>query len=139
MVVVRYEHELPYGASAGGRLFPRLLLRLSNPSDPAQSLDVDAYLDSGAERSLFDGRLGRALGIAIENGARLTYATTFGATVSAWLHRVKFEHEELGDFDLEVGFSSQEVHRNLLGRDFFRLVQVGFREHHGVLYITPTP
>jgi hypothetical protein len=38
-----------------------------------------------------------------------------------------------------VGFSSGEIHRNLLGRDFFNLAQIGFRERHLTFFITPSP
>jgi len=32
-----------------------------------------------------------------------------------------------------------EISRNLIGRDFFNLVQVGFREKYLTFYLTPTP
>jgi hypothetical protein len=48
-------------------------------------------------------------------------------------------HPDLGSFTLEVGFSSTDIHRNLLGRDFFNLAQIGFRERFLTLYVTPAP
>jgi hypothetical protein len=32
-----------------------------------------------------------------------------------------------------------DIQRNLLGRDFFDLVQVGFRENHSEFYVEPSP
>ncbi len=54
----------------------------------------------------------------------------------AW---VQLAHADLGTFELEIAFSTSEIQRNLLGRDFFDLVQVGIREHHLELLVTPAP
>jgi hypothetical protein len=55
MVTVSYDYEFPYGHDPNGRQYPRLTLTLAHPGDPEQAVDLDAYLDSGAERSLFNG------------------------------------------------------------------------------------
>jgi hypothetical protein len=44
-----------------------------------------------------------------------------------------------GDFNLEIGFTDRQIRRNLLGRDFFNLVQIGFREHQLQYYLNTTP
>ena len=62
-----------------------------------------------------------------------------GGVLPATLHAVQLSHADLGTFELEVAFSTTEIRRNLLGRDFFDLVQIGFREHHLAFFITPTP
>jgi hypothetical protein len=62
-----------------------------------------------------------------------------GAGVEARLHWVRLSHPELGDFDLEIGFTESPISRNLLGRDFFNLIQIGFRERYLTFYATPTP
>lgn len=97
------------------------------------------YLDCGAERSLFSGTLAAPLGIDLLQGRRIAYFSAGGMRMDAFLHAVQIQHPELGQFDLEVGFSSVSLARNLLGRDFFNLVQLGFREHHLVFYVTPEP
>ena len=48
-------------------------------------------------------------------------------------------HGDLGEFELEIGFSESPIRRNILGRDFFNLLQIGFRERYLVFYVTPTP
>ena len=53
--------------------------------------------------------------------------------MEACLHAVRLSHPELGCFDLEIGFSPFPLRRNLLGRDFFNLVQIGFRERQQAL------
>jgi len=55
------------------------------------------------------------------------------------IHPVRLSHPDLSDFDLEVGFSTVPLRRNLLGRDFFSMVQIGFRERHQVFYVKAEP
>jgi len=40
---------------------------------------------------------------------------------------------------LEVGFSSVTIKHNLLGRDFFSLLQIGFRERRQTIYVSLEP
>jgi len=62
-----------------------------------------------------------------------------GVGLTARLHRVQLVHPVLGSFALEVGFSTVPISRNLLGRDFFNFIQIGFRERYLTFYVTPTP
>jgi len=138
LVKVSYEYRFEYAHDPDGR-FPRLEVRVAKTGTPAEPIDVWAYLDSGAERSLFNGWIGAALGIDILEGPPIVYETGSGAPLSATLHSVRLFHPDLGEFDLEIGLSSSEIPRNLLGRDFFDLVQIGFREHHLAFFLTPRP
>lgn len=139
MVTVAYDYEREYAYDEGGGRFPRLIFSVTNPAIPSRSVDVDAYLDSGAQRSLFAGWIGQDLKLDILSGRRMTYRSTLGNGLTATLHVVRLEHEDLGEFELEVGFSLDTITRNLLGRDFFNLVQVGFRERHLKFFIAPRP
>lgn len=139
MPVVSYDYELPYSYGPTGDRFPRLTLRIANPSAQGLSVDADAYLDSGAQRSLFDGGIGRAIGIDLLTGSQQEYESTTGSRITGMVHRIHLEHSDLGTFNLEVGFSTVRVTRNLLGRDFFNLIQIGFRERHLALYVTARP
>ncbi len=139
MVDVSYTHQFAYAYTPQGSRFPGFVIRLANPQQPEQGIDVDAFLDSGCERSLFDGRHAGSLGINLLAGRLKTYASTAGYGVDARLHEVLLLHPGLGEFRLEVGLSTDGIARNLLGRDFFNLIQVGFRERHLAFYIEPTP
>jgi hypothetical protein len=140
VIPVQYEHEFPYPYDEDGRRYPRLTVRVSNAVDPARgAVDIDAYLDSGAERSLFDGGIGRAIGIDLLSGEHRQYESTTGSSIAASLHAVRLDLVDLGTFELTVGFSSSRIKRNLLGRDFFDLIQIGFREHQLTFYVTPRP
>ena len=139
MVTVDYDHEMPYAHDENGERYPRLTLRLASPADPEQAIRTDAYLDSGAGRSLFNGELTPTLGIDLFAGPEFTFQSTTGDRLTARLHSVRIEHDLLGSFDMEVAFSTAHIGRNLLGRDFFSLIQIGFRDRHLVLYVTPQP
>jgi hypothetical protein len=139
VVTVTYDHQFPYSHDLDGQRYPRLILHASNPQDLTQAVDIEAYLDSGAQRSLLGGWVGRAIGLDVLEGPQLTYESTAGTTLTATLHRVRLEHPDLGPFDMEVGFSSGPIRRNLLGRDFFNHLQIGFREHQLSFFITATP
>jgi hypothetical protein len=137
--IVSYTHQLNYLYGPDQRPFPGLVLQLLGLGHPQQALETDAYLDSGAERSLFDGWIATALGVDLLSGRRILYRSTAGREVEGRLHQVELSHPDLGTFQLEVGFSTEPIRRNLLGRDFFNLIQIGFRERHFVFYVTPTP
>jgi hypothetical protein len=135
---VDYGHGYDYTYDLTGKLYPRLLLRVTSPASDS-GVDLYGYLDSGAERSLFSGWVGAALGIDILGGPKITYETAAGTQMIGNLHQVCLHHTDLGTFELEVGFSTSDIRRDILGRDFFNLIQVGFRENQLVFFINPEP
>jgi hypothetical protein len=105
---------------------------------PESAVDLDAYLDSGAERSLLDGGIiVPALGMDLMAGERLTYGLVTGDRFEARIHRVRLSHPAFGSVDLEAGISTAAITRNILGRDFFDHMQIGFREHELKFFLTP--
>ncbi len=139
MTTVSYSHQFDYGYDEDGCRFPQLSFRVSNIENPTVMVDIDASIDCGAERSLIDGQVAALLGLDVLGGSRLTFETMTGNLFPATLHTVQLAHHDLGTFQLEIAFSTSEIRRNLLGRDFFDLVQIGFREHHLTFFVTPTP
>ena len=135
MEVVQYTHQLAYPLDSQGKPFPILQLRIFNPADSEQGLDIEGYLDSGAEYSLFNGWMATAIGLDLLSGNERKYGPVVGPTIIGRVHRIRLSHPTVGNFDLHVGFSTQEIHREILGRDFFNLVQIGFRERYLSYYI----
>ena len=138
MTTVSYSYEFPYGYYAERRV-PQIPVRISNPSLPGRAVDVDVHFDSGAERSLFNGDFASALEIDLFGGPDQPYESLSGNRISGRLHGIKIFHPQLGEFPLVVGFSTQPIHRNILGRDFFNLIQIGFRERYLSFLIDPKP
>jgi hypothetical protein len=137
--VVEYLHRIPYPRDSKGNPFPILQLRIFHLADSEQAIDLDAYLDSGAEYSLFNGWIVTALGLDLYSGAERQYGPIIGPTITGKIHRISLSHPVFGSFELDMGFSTQEIHREILGRDFFNLAQVGFRERQLEFYLTPAP
>ena len=136
---MQYAYEIAYTPDPlTGDSFPILPLRIANLNNSGRALDINTYLDSGAQRSLFDGWIATALGFDLLSGQALSYGS-LGGTIQGRLHQVRLSHLDLGEFDLEIGFSESPIRRNLLGRDFFNLIQIGFHERYLTFYVTPTP
>jgi len=138
VATVTYAHDFPYRVTERGT-FPMVQVTLRSAHGDDQAIDVDAYLDSGAERSLFQGALLSGIGLNLFDGSLKRYQSVTGTTLEARVHLVRIEHEQLGEFELEIGFSVGEIARSLLGRDFFDRIQVGFREHHQMFFVESSP
>ena len=79
MATVQYAYEIAYTYDPlTGDPFPILPLRVTNLSNPGTALDVNAYLDSGAQRSLFDGWIATSLGLDLLSGQALSYGSLGG-------------------------------------------------------------
>ena len=138
MVLVDYQYSFNYRQLQAGS-FPIIQVRITRQDEPDVGIDTDAYLDSGAERSLFNGQLLTALEIELINAKPKPYGTTTGDSITGYLHEVCLTVPDVGEFNLEIGFSGVQIRRNLLGRDFFNLVQIGFRERRLQYYLSTTP
>jgi hypothetical protein len=136
---VSYIHQLDYIVSEDDRSFPGLVIQVRPPDGDAEGFDIQAHLDTGAEYSLFDGGIVAALGVNLLGGEAVTFSPTAGPSIDARWHNVVIAHEVLGDFPLKVAFSTAQIRRNILGRDFLNAIQIGFREHDLEFYVTPTP
>jgi hypothetical protein len=87
-------------------MFPILSVVVSNPRSLVRSADVIGYLDSGAQRSLFDGTLAGFIGLDLMDGLRVTFASAAGLSIEGIIHPVRLSHPELGKFDLDIAFST---------------------------------
>lgn len=86
---VSYPFELDYLRDPRtGLPFPGLWLVLRHPEEDRE-LEVQCHLDSGAEVSLFDGQIGKAIGLELRSGRAMVFTSTTGADVVARLHRVR--------------------------------------------------
>jgi hypothetical protein len=134
---VTYEHSFAYSIDRfSGKSFPSLAFRVSLPKDPDTTVSLNAYLDTGAEFSVFDGALlVPTLGIDLMVGRELRLDSARGFALSARIHRLNLSHPDLGRFTLDAAISTVPVSRNLLGRDFFQHIQIGFREFHETFLI----
>ena len=138
---VTYAHSFPHLFDPfSGRTFPGLPIEVSSPDHVGRILETYAQVDSGAELSLFDGRfLVQRLEIDLMAGPEIVLASSGGFSLTARIHRLEILHPDLGSFPLDAAISTVPIRRNLLGRDFFQHIQIGFREFHHNFMITAAP
>lgn len=122
-----------------GMRYPILTLELVNPDDLTRRVEVDAYIDCGCSKSLFDGRLANLIGIDPTRGPLVSYTSASGVSVAGILCSVQLQHPDLGRFDVEVGFAQVRLKRNLLGRDFLAHIQLGIREYRQEFFVRAEP
>jgi hypothetical protein len=139
MPTFSYPYQMAYSDLGQLGHIPALQVGIQTINGDASPIDIDAYLDSGAMFSLFDGAVLSALNLNVLDGRLRLVSPIRGPAVETRVLPVRLLHEHLGNFDLEIGFSTSQISRNLLGRDFFDRVQIAFREHHLTFYINPTP
>lgn len=142
MPTVDYPHVFAYRYSDADNdeRYPGLIVEISNPARPElPPIEIDVWIDSGCGRSLLDGEYCALMGMELFAGRPFQYVSTSGQSVDARLHRVRLSHPDLGIFELEVGFSTSRVQRNLLGRDWFHYVQIGFQERLAEIYVNSSP
>lgn len=122
--------------SLSGERFPGLEVRVSLPGNPNNAVDLVAHLDTGAARTVIDGgRIVSTLGIDLMAGKEVSLGSVIGVPLIARVHRLEVSNPNLGRFTLDAAISTVPIRRNLLGRDFFRHIQIGFREYHHTFYI----
>ncbi|HEY6418510.1 MAG TPA: hypothetical protein VIX59_05855 [Candidatus Binataceae bacterium] len=139
MTTVVYQVQIPYLWHANGGRYPGLIVQVQNPSYSANVVEIVAELDSGAEYSLFNGKLAKAIGLDLADGEEFRFEATNRSSINAIILRAIIYHPDLGSFPMDLRFSTDDIRRNLLGRDFFNQMQLGFREHHMEVYVTPVP
>jgi len=97
---------------------------------------IRAELDSGAEFSLFEGKLAQHIGLDLFAGEPFAFRLASGAPLDSRILRVLVCHHALGDIPFSARFSTAPMQTNILGRDFFDLVRIGFDEHHSEVYLS---
>jgi hypothetical protein len=139
MISVNYSLEFNY-RNYQDIPFPALTVGVRNPVN-GESVEHDAFLDSGAVRSVFFGTIPETLGLNILDGEEWTFHTNAGHSIEARILPIQIVLTEDGIqsvFNLPLAFSMVDLQRNLLGRDFFDRIQVGFRESQSRFFIEPT-
>jgi hypothetical protein len=134
---VTYAHSFTYSIDeVSGDSFPGLEFRVSRPGIVDRTIDINAYLDTGAELSIFEGALlVPRFSIDLMAGREVRLNTAAGFGISARIHYLILSHARLGRFNLDAAISTVPIRRNLLGRDFFQRIQIGFREFHHTFHI----
>ena len=144
MVLVEYSHRYEYRIFGDDR-FPILPVQIRNPASPELAVEQDAVLDSGASRSIFRGDIPGMLGLQLLDGQPWNFETNTHDQLEARIHTIEIVLPETDEqpapppLTLEVAFALGDIQRNLLGRDLFNLIQIGFRERQIEFFLLPAP
>jgi hypothetical protein len=85
---------------------------------PKGGVNVDALIDSGTDRCLFNAQLGREIGLEIEKGERETFSGIEGGEIVAYLHKIKRQIIGIDKIvELEAGFTDAPAVFAILGQD----------------------
>ena len=134
--VIHFDHDVEYLDTPVGPA-PALMVALANPVRPGRFIDALAYLDTGAQRTVFDGEFAEGLGIDILRGKKVLMSATHGSSIGTREHHVTLSHPACGTLSLTICFSEEQIHRNLLGRDFLGLLQIGLRHYDQMFFVSP--
>jgi len=106
---------------------------------PKGSVNVDALIDSGADRCLFNAQIGREIGLEIEKGEKESFSGIEGGEIVAYLHKVKLQIIGIDKIvELEAGFTDAPGVFAILGQDgFFDAFKIKFEKDHNIIEITP--
>lgn len=103
----------------------------------ARTVDVLAYIDTGASDCLFERIVGETLRLDVEAGEPRGFATAAGR-VQTFGHSVIIETLDLRIESMVYFFADENVKKNLLGRrGWLDRLRFGLVEHDQVLYLAP--
>lgn len=139
MLIVAYAERYPYRYETVDRAYPIFTVMLRNPLDATQAVEADGFLDSGAEISVFGGWVAQAIGLDPTAGRPWRLESALGAAISARRMEVHVQIPGVGRYPLIPAFVLDEMKRNLLGRDIFNMMQLGFQERHQEFLLGPNP
>lgn len=108
------------------RFYPIIKVTLSKGQE---KINTEALVDSGAVTSLFQGSIGRELGLEIESGEPRIFQG-IGGKITGYVHAVIISIENV-EFSGNVAFSDElTTSLNILGREsFFEKFIVKFNEN----------
>jgi len=102
------------------------------------TIDATCLLDTGAERTLLDGRVLHACEVDLWAGRDVELQGFMGAGVVVYEHDVRIGLKDVV-IDMPICFSTGPIARQVLGRDVLALFQVGLRERYQEIYLSPEP
>lgn len=98
-------------------------------------IEIETKLDTGAAFCLFERDYAERLGINVESGDKRRFGTLTGG-FDAYGHTLTLKILEI-ELELMVFFPEDILlPRNLLGRNWLRLVRFGLVDYEGLLYLS---
>jgi len=106
---------------------------------PKGSVSIDALIDSGADRCLFNDQIGREIGLDLEKGEKEIFSGIEGGQIGAYLHKIQLKIIGIEKrIEIIAGFSDAPGVFAILGQDgFFDAFRIKFEKDHNIIEINP--
>lgn len=106
---------------------------------PKGSINIDALIDSGADRCLFNSQIGKEIGLEIEKGEREIFSGIEGGKLLAYLHKIHLQIIGINKIiEIIAGFTDAPGVFAILGQEgFFDAFKIKFEKAHNTIEITP--
>jgi len=103
------------------------------------SVSIDALIDSGADRCLFNAEIGREIGLDIKTGEKEIFSGIEGGQIIAYLHKIQLKIIGIEKrIEITAGFTDAPGVFAILGQDgFFDAFRIKFEKDHNIIEITP--
>ncbi len=117
-----------------GRLLPIIPIRVRG----REWVEFRAFVDSGAEYSIFQAEMAEILGLRLEDGEGSYVTVGDGSQIKVYIHRVNVRLAD-EEFEASIGFSRHlGIGFNIIGRlDIFDRFKVCFDEPNGIVEFHP--
>ena len=100
-----------------------------------ETINLEANLDTGAAYCLFERSYAEALGIDVEGGVPMSFATA-NSRFQAFGHEVTISTLDIEVHSLVFFFADSDIVKNVLGRHgWLDRLNVGIVDHEQLLYI----
>jgi hypothetical protein len=115
---------------------PVISIRLTHNG---KTVGFDALIDSGADSSVFNSQVAKALGIDLQSGMEKTFFGATGQSAAAYFHPVQLQVVGMPEpIKILVGFTDSEGVGAVLGQaDFFQHYQIKFERYKERVEIKP--
>ncbi len=106
---------------------------------PKGSVIIDALIDSGADKCLFNIALGKEIGLDLEKGEKENFSGIEGKQIIAYMHRIQLQIAGIDEkIELTAGFTDVRGVFAILGQEgFFDTFRIKFERDHNIIEINP--
>ncbi len=105
------------------------------------SVAVDALIDSGADKCLFNAALGREIGLDLNRGIKETFSGIEGGQIATYVHTIGLKISGMeNEIEINAGFAEAGGVFAILGQEgFFDNYRIKFERDHNTFEINPLP
>ena len=118
---------------------PMIQVRLFNMDRTIETPPILCLIDSGADNSIFDTRIGERLGLNVKSGQKQPFRGIAPESIDGYFHRIKYQI--VGDnnvYEMEAAFMESLTAGALLGQEgFFDHFTIKFERNKNKFEITP--